>query len=153
MDKSKIKEFYELYFDMVYKICYLYTKNEADSADITQEVFYRLIKYAPSFETNEKAKAWFIVTASNCCKTLLKKWWYRPVTYPAESENTQMEFKDNSVLEAVLSLDKKYSVPIYLYYYEGYKTAEIGAMLNEKPSTIQTRLAKARELLKLELEE
>ena len=153
MDSVEIKRIYELYFDTVYRICFLYTKNEADAADVVQDVFCRMIKHKPSFDSDEKAKAWLIVTASNCCKTLLKKWWYKRAEYTEAMEKEQTELDDNSVLAAVLELDRKYSVPTYLYYYEGYKTAEIGEMLNEKQSTIQTRLAKARELLRLELED
>ena len=40
-----------------------------------------------------------------------------------------------------------------VHYYEGYSTIEIGQMLRTSPSTIRTRLAKARQLLKLSLEE
>ncbi len=153
MDSFEIKRIYEKYFDTVYRICFLYIKNDADIADVVQEVFCRMIKCNPTFEDDEKAKAWLIVTASNCCKTLLKKWWYKLAEYNEAMENEQTEFADNSLLAIVWKLDKKYSLPVYLYYYEGYKTAEIAEMLGEKQSTIQTRLAKARELLRLELEE
>ncbi len=153
MDTAEIKRIYELYFDTVYRISFLYMKNEADALDVTQDTFLRMIHRAPLFKTDEKAKAWLIVTASNRCKTLLKKWWNKRNDYKEEMENRIFEDNKNEVLKEVLNLEKKYSIPTYLYYYEGYKTAEIGEMLGEKPSTIQTRLAKARELLKLELEE
>ena len=51
----------------------------------------------------------------------------------------------------VLELEEKYRIPTYLYYYEGYTTGEISKILKTNQSTIQTRLAKARELLKIEL--
>ncbi|MBQ5319219.1 MAG: sigma-70 family RNA polymerase sigma factor [Oscillospiraceae bacterium] len=153
MNSIEIKRLYEKYFDTVYRICFLYMKNEADAADIVQDVFCRMIKRSPVFDSDEKAKAWLIVTASNCCKTLLKKWWYKLTEYNEAMGKEKTEMSDNSVLTAVWELDKKYSLPVYLYYYEGYKTAEIAEILNEKQSTIQTRLAKARELLRLELEE
>ncbi len=153
MDSVETKRIYEKYFNTVYRICFLYMKNEADAADVVQDVFCRMIKRSPIFEDDEKVKAWLIVTASNCCKTLLKKWWYKHIEYNEAMENEQTEFSDSSVLTAVRELDKKYSLPVYLYYYEGYKTAEIAEILNEKQSTVQTRLAKARELLRLELEE
>ena len=53
----------------------------------------------------------------------------------------------------------KYAVPISqktcratLYYYEGYSVKEVGELLDLKPSTVQTRLARARTKLKEELE-
>lgn len=135
-------------------ICFLYMKQESDACDMAQETFLRLLKSKPQFDSEEKAKAWLIVTASNCCKTQLGKWWRsrREVydeemiaAYPGETEEKR------EIRELVWSLDKKYSVPMYLYYFEGYKICEISKMLRIKESTIQTRLARARDLLKLEL--
>lgn len=153
MENEMIKQIYDKHFDTVYRVCFLLVKNEADAKDMTQETFYRLIKHSPLFESDEKAKAWLIVTASNCCKTLLKKWWYKRSDADGDFKEEICKFSDNEILKTVLSLDKKYSIPTYLYYYEGYKTAEIAQMLNEKQSTVQTRLAKAREILKIELSE
>ena len=47
-----------------------------------------------------------------------------------------------------MDLPGKYRLPLYLYYYEGYAVAEVGELLGLKPSTVQTRLARAREKLR-----
>ncbi len=52
----------------------------------------------------------------------------------------------------MLALPGKYRLPLYLYYYEGYSVKEVGELLDLKPSTVQTRLARARTKLKEELE-
>ena len=44
-------------------------------------------------------------------------------------------------------------LPLYLYYYEGYTAAEVGELLGLGPSTVRTRLARAREKLKAQLRE
>jgi len=151
---------YDLYFDTVYKICFLYMKNHADAQDMVQETFCQMLRKPFRYETDEKTKAWLVVCASNLCKNHLKKWWVKK-TVPwdeklrAYRENDNMHNSDNQTSEVyltVMSLEAKYSIPTYLYYYEGYTTTEIAAMLNTKTSTIQTRLAKARKLLKMELE-
>ena len=54
----------------------------------------------------------------------------------------------SDVLAAVMALEPKYRVSIYLYYYEGYSVREVAKALGEKESTVQTRLARAREKLK-----
>ncbi|MCI7472125.1 MAG: hypothetical protein MSB10_00345 [Clostridiales bacterium] len=56
------------------------------------------------------------------------------------------------MLEAVLSLPKKYRLPVHLYYYEGLTVAEIGEILGKSESVIKTRLFRARGMLRLELE-
>ena len=52
-----------------------------------------------------------------------------------------------------MALPGKYRVPLYLYYYEGYKVDEVGELLGLNASTVQTRLARARAKLKIQLEE
>ncbi len=71
MEEFEAKHLYEQFFDMVYRICFLYMKQESDACDMAQETFLRLLKKKPQFDNEEKAGAWLIVTASNCCKTQL----------------------------------------------------------------------------------
>lgn len=160
MDKKELARIYDLYFDSVYKVCFLYMKNHSDAQDMTQETFCQMLRKPFRYETDDKTKAWLIVCASNLCKNQLKKWWVKKnisyddsikqidsqTLYQADSNQT------TEILQLIMRLENKYTIPTYLYYYEGYKTAEIALLLHEKPSTIQTRLAKARELLRLELE-
>ncbi|MBQ6411291.1 MAG: RNA polymerase subunit sigma-24, partial [Atopobiaceae bacterium] len=40
-----------------------------------------------------------------------------------------------------------YRVPVYLFYYEGYRTDEIAQMLDVPGATVRTRLARARKRL------
>ena len=47
-----------------------------------------------------------------------------------------------------MGLPRKYRVPLYLYYYEGYSTSEIASMLGVPANTVSTRLARARAKLR-----
>ena len=150
---------YDLYFDTVYRVCFIYMKNSADAQDMAQETFLQMLRKPFNYESDEKTKAWLIVCASNLCKNHLKNWWRKKSVSLDEEignlENIQginLNNEQSEILETVMSLDGKYSLPVYLYYYEGYSTGEIAKMTDTKPSTVQTRLAKARQLLKMELE-
>lgn len=157
MSPEMFEEIYKKYFDKLYRISFLYMKNEADALDVVQDVFVKLLNGKAAYQGEEKLKAWLFVTASNSCKSRLKKWWNKKRSaYTEECEkrwNTQPAEERSEVLETVLELEDKYRIPVYLYYYEGYSTKEIGELLSVRPSTIQTRLAKARKLLRLTLEE
>ena len=48
------------------------------------------------------------------------------------------------LFEAVMGLEKKYRVPLILYYYEGHSTSEIASILRLPENTISTRLFRAR---------
>lgn len=58
---------------------------------------------------------------------------------------------ENVVWLALESLEPKYRILLYLYYYEGYSIRELTAILKRKESTLQTQLAAGRRKLKEEL--
>ena len=55
--------------------------------------------------------------------------------------------------EAVMALEPKYRLAIYLYYYEGLTVAETAAAMRANPSTVQTWLLRARARLRRALDE
>lgn len=57
----------------------------------------------------------------------------------------------NVVWLALESLEPKYRILLYLYYYEGYSIRELIGILKRKESTLQTQLAAGRRKLKEEL--
>ena len=66
-------------------------------------------------------------------------------------KNYVMDTDKSEVLEAVLSLPKKYKEAVYLHYYEGYTASEISKMIGKKENTVYTLLSRARTLLKEKL--
>ena len=57
------------------------------------------------------------------------------------------------ITDAVMSLSVKERTVIYLYYYEGYSTAEIAQIQKISRSAVTSRLERARKHLKNRLEE
>lgn len=57
------------------------------------------------------------------------------------------------VWDAVKALPVPYREAIHLFYYEGYSTAQIARILDQKESTVRSRLKRGREKLKPLLEE
>ena len=55
--------------------------------------------------------------------------------------------------ENLMELDKKYRVPVLLFYYERYSTAEIASILKIPEKTVSTRLFRAKAKLKNYLKE
>lgn len=152
MQNLEIEQIYRKHFAAVYSICFLYMKNEADACDMVQETFLRLLQGYFTYQSEEKTKAWLIVTASNCCKKQLRKnWRKKQVSYDAKVHDVGKEYPDNLLLRMVEELEEKYRLPVYLYYFEGYSSKEIAEILHINASTIRSRLAKARQILRLEL--
>lgn len=140
----------ELYAGTVRKICMLHLKSIADTEDIFQTVFLKYVLYSGTFENNEHEKAWIIRVTINACKDYLKSF-FRSHTVPLEevTELAQEIPEDHSeVLEAVLSLPKKYKDVVYLFYYEQYTAVEISKILGKNVNTIYTLLARAKAMLR-----
>jgi RNA polymerase sigma-70 factor (ECF subfamily) len=147
------KEFvavFNAYKDDIYRLCLSYTKNRHDTDDITQNVFVKLHKHLGSLGDEQHIKKWLVKVAVNECKSHFTSSWRKrmvPITREVE-EIPAPNHEENELLQIVLALPKKYSLAIHLYYYEDYKISEIAEILGEKETTIQTRLARARSMLK-----
>lgn len=146
---KEIEEIYERHRMTVYRVCFAYMKNPVDTEDAVQETFIRLINKNPKFESEEHEKAWLIRTAANICKDELKHWRRKNENIDDHLElQTGDTIKTDDVFQAVMELPDKYKTVIYLYYYEGYDSAEIAGILKKPNSTIRNHLHEARNLLK-----
>jgi RNA polymerase sigma-70 factor (ECF subfamily) len=148
----EIAEIYERHRLTVYRVCFAYMKNAADTENAVQDTFYRLIKSGALFESGEHEKAWLIRTAANVCKNVLRHWWRRRERLE-DHENLRGDgsVEIDEVFSAVAGLPDKYKTVVYLYYYEGYDSAEIAGILKRPKSTIRNYLHEARGVLREKL--
>lgn len=152
--EEDITQIYYRHVETVYRVCFSFMKNAADTEDLVQETFLKLIACKKRFQSENHEKAWLIVTASNACKDALRRQGHTAGNvedYPLAAEEEAF-MEDNPVLEAILELPEKYRLVVYLYYYEGYHTAEIAKMMKCNSSTVRNRLARARKQLKKYME-
>ena len=152
MTKENFKDIYERHFTMVYRVCFSYMKNAPDAEDAVADVFAKLLIKGIDFESKEHEKAWLLRVAINQCKDSLKHWWRRNSNIDNHQIQESDLLRENYVLEIVLGLPKRYKDVIYLYYYEGYGTAEIAKILKKPHSTVRYHMREARNLLKEILE-
>ena len=147
-----ITEIYDRQVDTVYRICFSFMKNTADTEDMVQETFLRLLGSGVGFVSEEHEKAWLIVTASNLCKDTLKKWWRRTEDIDDPALGLQQPpVEIDEVLDAIMKLPADQKCVVYMYYYEGYSTADIAAYLRCPHATVRSRLSRARRTLKTKL--
>ena len=149
-----ITEIYNRHGHMVYRIALMILKYTSEAEDVTQTVFIKLLENGKTFKSDEHIKAWLIVTAKNACKDVLKSSWYSKrdsydevVDRPYIPDETAKEFWD-----IIVHLEDKYKLPLYLFYYEGYKTEEIAKILKIKQATVWTQMRTAKQKLREQLE-
>lgn len=140
----------ERYMGMVYRVALNCVKAPADADDVTQNVMLRLCRTSTEFVGEEHLKSWLIRVTVNESKRLLTAPWRSRTVDLHEASALAAQTRDGrELLEAVMALPRKYRLPLYLYYYEGYSVGEVAQLLGRNPSTVQTHLARGREKLKM----
>ena len=142
------------YIDTVFRLAFSYLKSREDAEDVVQNVFLKLHRQNKPFDGEDHIRHWLIRVTVNECKTLLRAPWRQSESF--EEYAATLSFTDperSALFYAVMDLPKKYRLPIYLYYYEGYSTAELAEILRMPKGTVCVNLKRGRELLKQLLEE
>lgn len=151
MDRLEIARLYEAYSRDVYRLALSYLHSKHDAEDICQSVFLKLLEkdvvLLPS-----KEKAWLLTCAANACKNHLASFWKKNVQ---ELDDT-LTFdtpEEQDLWQQLLALSPKDRALLHLYYYEGYSQEEIAGILRITRTAVQTRMQRARQKLRKELEE
>ena len=153
-EKASMAEFRELYdrqITRVYKLALVLLGSVADAEDVAQTVFLKIWEKNPKFHDVNHETAWLLTTTRNLCRDLQKSYYRKHRTAIEDAPEKAVSFAsnaDNEIWQALQSLSEKYRVVLYLYYYEGYPLKELSILLGRGISTLQTRLATGRKLLK-----
>ena len=140
------------YIDMIFRVAFNYLKERTEADDVTQEVLVKLYLSDKVFESDDHLKNWLIRVTINSCKKVFLAPWRK--TRPLESYAKELTFvapEHSDLFEQIKELPRNYRLAIYLYYYEGYSTEEVAALLNRPKATIATWLHRGRQQLKIKL--
>jgi RNA polymerase sigma-70 factor (ECF subfamily) len=158
----KIQQWIDLYGDDVLKIAYMYLRDKSKAEDAFQEVFLRAFRQMDTFRGDSSVKTWLLRITMNVCKDLRRSFWFRRVWTGKLPERTAddglpeqqvIEREQNRGLwEQVLDLPSPLKDVIILYYYQELDVKEIARVLEVPEGTVRSRLHRARERLKKNLE-
>ncbi len=152
MDKEEFTRAVLEYESTLYRVAKSMLGSEADCADAAQNALLRAWEKQHTLRDTAYFKTWLTRILINECRVVLRQ---RARFVPLEEEAAEGEIapeRDSGLYEAVMGLDVKYRVPFVLYYIEGFRTREIASMLKLPEGTVKTRLRRAREILRTELE-
>jgi len=158
-----VERLIDCYGTDVYKIAFLYMKDQQLAEDVFQEVFYKVMQSYRKFKHDSSEKTWLIRITINTCKDFLKQNWFRRVTTFGTTEEyvdgldksrniNKSEF-DEELYELILKLPLKYKSVILLFYYEDLTLEEVASTLKLPSGTVQSRLFRGRQRLKKMIEE
>ena len=144
------------YADMVYKIAVRYTANLTDADDVFSETFLAYFRKERQFNSEEHRKAWLIRVAINCAKDPLRGR-QQSCEFEADPGSVEQGFAKAEELadlrSALKRLRPEYREVICLFYLQDLSVKMIAEVLGRNESTVKTQLSRAREQLKVFLEE
>ena len=143
-------ELFRRYGDGVFRLCWSYTGSRQDAEDVTQTVFLKLLERQPALEEGRE-RAWLFQVAANECRSLWRRLSRHRPGPLEEALTVAAQPEEEAVLEQVLSLRPGDRAVLYLFYYEGYSTQEVGEMLHLSQTAVTSRLQRARKKLKEKL--
>ncbi len=142
------REMTEKYFDMVYRLALMRTKDKYFAEDVCQDVFFKYIKSNKDFSSEEHTKAWLIRVTINASKSLFTSSWHKK-TVPLSEEIVFNSPEKSDLFQQVQKLSPKYATIIHLHYYEDLSITQISKLLGMKESTVKSHLFRGRQKLKV----
>jgi len=151
--KEEFSEKYDRYSPTIYRICALRLGNRQDAEDAVQNTFIKFFYKSPDFDNEKSELAWLIRVAINACKDFQKSFWQKKTVGLAEAAELSVGIiEDAARLIDIFELSPKNRTVLQLYYYEGYSVAEIADILKISVNGVTSRLTRARQKLRLEME-
>ena len=155
MEAEVLEQIVERHGDAVYRVSLQYTGSPADAEDVLQEVLLERCRRGAAFPAPEEERRWLLRVAVNKSKNVLRAHRRRrsiPLEAAAElPAPPQPEYR--ALYDAVRALPQNQRLAVDLFYYEGYSTVEIAALLSTREATVRTWLRRARLKLKELLKE
>lgn len=152
-------ELINLYGNRLVKTLFLMTKDEIEAEDIVQETFIRVFKYIKNFRGDSSIYTWIYRIFQNIAKdrftSRLGTMAYEDIEDGQDSiEEIIITKIDREILKMEIDrLRFLYKQVIVLFYFEDLSIREISEILEEKETTIRSKLHRGRKLLKKALQE
>ncbi|MEE1012361.1 MAG: sigma-70 family RNA polymerase sigma factor, partial [Acutalibacteraceae bacterium] len=166
-DMQAFGQLYTEFSPLIYSILLEITHDAHEAEDLTQDCFISAIKKIHTLKEPAKAKKWLTAIAANLGKDYLKK--KKPALLGEEheyifdiqeEENPSLMPEENAVLderseeirEIVNSVSEDKRLCLVLFYQHEMSIAEISEELGISESAVKSRLFRAREDIKEEIE-
>lgn len=163
MNKIDFSEVYRMYYKRLFHISYSITRDLHLAEDVVQETFIKAMKKVETIEDATKVGAWLSVIATRTAidfvrierkkNAILMEQEMLEFLGKEMKQNVEEEVETGILVEevncAIGKLTHEYRDVLILKLGNGLKENEIASILDLKPSTVKTRIYRARKQLKL----
>ena len=164
LDMVLFERLFDRYRLKIYRKVYLYTKDEMDAEDVTQEIFLKLYRKLPRFQFKSQFRTWLYRLVVNTCLDFIKSQ-KRRATVSIDDKNgknsssfdseeyrdTREEFQETievapsyeitTILQKMKPTD---ATILNLRFVDDMKLEQIGVVLEISTNTVKQRLHRAR---------
>lgn len=137
----------------LYRVSYGLLRREADREDAVQETILKAWEKLPTLRHEEYFQTWVVRILIHQCYAIGRQISRVVSLDEAPPEDMAQPPQERQLRDAVMNLRPDQRLVVILHHIEGYCVQEIADMLDTPVGTIKTRLYRAREKLKRELEE
>jgi len=160
------------YQSKVFSTVYSYTHDHEETRDLTQEIFIKLYNNLQSYKNKASFSTWLYRIAVNRCIDWTRKKRLQTISTIYDNSDDEIDIYDTIadsgggpeeafikqenkayIRKVVEDLPEIYKTVIILYYFEDFSPQEISDITDVPKRTIETRLYRGKNLLKLRLEE
>jgi len=138
----------------IYKVCYVYAKDQDDLNDLFQEVVLNLWKGFPRYRGDSKLSTWVYRIAMNTCITFLRRSSTRPSTIPITADVAgsliEEEGKTGQLRELYRLINQlgKLERALILLWLEQRSYQEMADILGISKGNVAVKLTRVKDKLK-----
>lgn len=154
-DDEAFLELFQKYEQDLYRMAFVYVKNQDDALDVLQETAYKAFKNIETLREPRYLKTWLIKIAISCATDLIRK--RKNVVYlnhtdmelaSKDSTDVSMTITMQQILETLDELEKSI---VFLKYYSELTFKEIAELKDLPLGTVKTTLYRALAKLRVEM--
>ena len=171
MTKQELEMCIDDYGKDIYSFCKHLTNNPLEADDLYQDTFLMSVELKEKIEYSNNPKSYLLSVVLRLWKNKKRKFAWRKRTADVQSmaderdvdmaesaepsleEKIAIKEKEEAIRMAVNRLPEKLKIVVLLFYMEDLQTAQIAEMMKIPIGTVLSRLHRAREILKKELED
>lgn len=155
--KTRYQNLVVAYSPWLYRYAYWISGEKTASEDLVQETFLRAWRFLDSLKDEAAAKSWLttILRRENARKFEKRSLDYSDVevdSLPSQHEDFDTRPEVIALRVAMKQLPDKYREPLVLQVLEGFSLDEIAEIFDIPRNTVATRLHRARQKLRKQLE-
>ena len=168
MDKSDFETLIDLYGKSLYNFCSRLMSYSDEANDLYQQTFMRAFELADRIDIEKNPRAFLFTIAVSIHKNQSRRFARQQRIAPREDitdenadylpDRTDIESdllkneKEKIIREAVRKLKDPYRMTVLLFYSSGLSLTEIAGICKCPQGTVKSRLYKAKELIRKEME-